>query len=140
MGLLDEVISMASASGNVQGVQPAQHASALSAIMDYVNSPQVGGIAGLQKMFQQGGLGSIFSSWISSGQNLPVSASELQNVLHSGALQAAAQKAGIDPSQLTGAMSSLLPHLIDKLTPNGQVPDPASLQNILKGFTSGQPA
>ena len=49
MGLLSEVLSMAS--GNVQGVQPAQHASALSAIMDYINSPQVGG---LQKMFQQG--------------------------------------------------------------------------------------
>jgi uncharacterized protein YidB (DUF937 family) len=104
-----------------------EQATALSAILDYVNSPQVGGIAGLQKMFQQGGLGGVFSSWLSSGQNLPVSASELQNVLHSPALPAAAQKAGIDPSQLTGAMASLLPHLIDKLTPNGQVPDSASL-------------
>ena len=138
MGLLSEVLSMAG--GNVQGVQPQQHATALSAILDYVNSPQVGGIAGLQKMFQQGGLGGVFSSWLSNGQNLPVSAGELQNVLHSPALQAAAQKAGIDPSQLTGAMTSLLPNLIDKLTPNGQVPDSASLQNILKGLTSGQPS
>ena len=58
MGLLSEVLSMAC--GNVQGVQPAQHATALSAILEYINSPQVGGIAGLQKMFQQGGLGSVF--------------------------------------------------------------------------------
>jgi uncharacterized protein YidB (DUF937 family) len=138
VGLLSEVLSMAS--GSVQGVQPAQHVTALSAIMDHINSPQVGGIAGLQKMFQQGGLSSVFSSWLSSGQNLPVSDSELQNVLHRVALQAAAQKAGIDPSQLTGAMSSLLPHLIDKLTPNGQVPDAASLPKILKGFTTGPSA
>jgi hypothetical protein len=48
MGLLSEVLSMAGS--DVQGVQPQQHATALSAILDYANSPQVDGIAGLQKM------------------------------------------------------------------------------------------
>jgi uncharacterized protein YidB (DUF937 family) len=134
MGLFDEVLSMA---GSSLG-QRTEHAGALTAIMGYIDSPQVGGVAGLQKMFQQGGLGEVFNSWVSSGQNLPVSASELQNVLHSGALQDAAQKAGIDPSQLTGMMSSLLPHLVDKLTPNGQVPDAGALQSVLKGFAAGQ--
>jgi uncharacterized protein YidB (DUF937 family) len=130
MGLRDEVLAMAGSSGAQQG----QHASALTAIMAYINSPQVGGIAGLQNMFQQGGLGSIVSSWIGTGQNLPVSASQLQNVLHGGALQQAAQQAGMDPSQLTGMMSSLLPHLVDKLSPNGQVPDASALQKILQGL------
>jgi uncharacterized protein YidB (DUF937 family) len=118
MGLFDEVLSMA---GSAMG-QQSEHAGALAAIMGYINSPQVGGIAGLQEMFQQGGLGEVFSSWVSSGQNLPVSSDALQNVLHSGALQQAAQSAGIDPNQLTGMMSTLLPHLVDKLTPNGQIP------------------
>ena len=133
MGLLDEVLSMAGSSG----AQQPQHASALTAIMSYINSPQVGGIAGLQQMFQQGGLGSIMSSWLGNGQNLPVSASQLQNVLHSDALQQAAQQHGIDPTQLTSMMSSLLPHLVDKLTPNGQVPDSNALQSMLKGLTAG---
>jgi uncharacterized protein YidB (DUF937 family) len=128
MGLFEEVIAMAGSSG-----QQTQHASALTAIMGYINSPQVGGIAGLQQMFQQGGLGHVISSWVSSGQNLPVSASQLQNVLHSGALQQAAQQSGLDPSQLTNMMSTLLPHLVDKLTPNGQVPDASALQQLLKG-------
>ena len=66
----------------------------------------------------------MFSSRLSSGQNLPVSASELQSVLHSPALQAVAQKAGIDPSQLTGAMTSLLPHLIESWRPMGKFPIP----------------
>ena len=131
MGLLDEVLAMA---GSSSGVQQGQHATALTAIMAYINSPQVGGIAGLQNMFQQGGLGSIVSSWIGTGQNLPVSASQLQNVLHGGALQQAAQQAGMDPSQLTGMMSSLLPHLVDKLSPNGQVPDASALQKMLQGL------
>jgi len=134
MGLLDEVMSMA----GVGAQQQDQHCTALTAIMNYVNSPQVGGIAGLQKMFQQGGLGSVMSSWIGSGQNSPVSADQLQNVLHSGALQEAAQKCGIDPTQLTGMMSTLLPHLVDKLTPNGQIPDASAMENHLKSLAAGQ--
>jgi uncharacterized protein YidB (DUF937 family) len=136
MGLMDEVLAMAGSSG----AQQAQHSTALGAILSYINSPQVGGIAGLQRMFQQGGVGNILSSWISTGQNLPISASQLQNVLHGGALQQAAQQSGMDPSQLTSMMSSLLPHLIDKLTPNGQVPDASALQKILSGLSAGQSA
>jgi uncharacterized protein YidB (DUF937 family) len=134
MGLLDDVISMASGSLSSGGVPPAQHATGLAAILEYVNSPQVGGVVGLQKMFQQGGLGNVISSWIGTGQNLPVSADQLQNVLHSGALQQVAQKAGMDSSQLTGMMASLLPHLIDKMTPNGEVPNASALQQMLKGL------
>ena len=111
MGLLDDVLAMAGSTG----AQQSQHATALSAILSYINSPQVGGLAGLQSMFQQGGLGHILSSWIGNGQNLPISASQLQNVLHGGALQQAAQQNGMDASQLTSMMSTLLPHLIDKL-------------------------
>lgn len=134
MGLLDEVLAMAGSTGAPQG----QNATALSAIMSYINSPQVGGIAGLQRMFQQGGLGKILSSWISTGQNMPISADQLQGVLHSGALQQAAQKVGMDPSQLTNLMGSLLPHLVDKLTPNGQVPDAGTLQKMLSGLAAGE--
>jgi uncharacterized protein YidB (DUF937 family) len=54
MGLIDEILAMAGSSGAQQG-----HASALGAIMSMINSPQVGGLAGLQSMFQQGGLARI---------------------------------------------------------------------------------
>ena len=134
MGLFDEVLSMA---GSAMGHET-QHASALTAIMGYINSPQVGGIAGLQQMFQQGGLGEVFSSWVSSGQNLPISADALKNVLDSGALQQAAESGGIDPNQLTGMMSTLLPHLVDKLTPNGQIPDASAFESMLRGLAAGQ--
>jgi len=140
MGLLDDVLAMASGSLSSGGVPPAQHATGLAAILEYVNSPQVGGVAGLQKMFQQGGLGNVISSWVGTGQNLPVSADQLQNVLHRGALQQVAQKAGIDPTQLTGMMASLLPHLVDKMTPNGEVPNASALQSMLKGLTGSASA
>jgi uncharacterized protein YidB (DUF937 family) len=133
---MDEVLAMAGSTG----AQQADHSSAFGAIINYINSPQVGGILGLQHMFEQGGLGSVMSSWMGSGQNTPISASQLQNVLHGGALQQVAQQAGMDPSKLTAMMSTLLPHLVDKLTPNGQVPDANALQSLLKGLASGQSA
>lgn len=134
MGLMDEVLALAGSTG----AQQSEHASAVGAILSYVNSPQVGGVAGLQQMFQQGGLGHVLSSWVGNGQNLPISADQLQSVLHSGALQKAAQKAGMDPEKLTGMMSTLLPHLVDKLTPEGQVPEAGTLQQVIKGFAAGQ--
>ena len=131
MGLFDEVLSMAGVGGSQQ------HGNAVSAIMDYINSPQVGGISGLQQKFQEKGMGGVISSWIGTGENQPISADQLQNVLHSDALQAAAQKFGIDPTNLTGMMSQLLPHVVDKLTPNGQVPEPGMLGQLMKGLSAG---
>jgi uncharacterized protein YidB (DUF937 family) len=136
MGIFDDIKAAAGMGSALQG----QHTGMLSAVLDYVNSPQVGGISGLQRMFQEKGLGGIVSSWISTGQNLPISADQLQNVLHSDALQQIAQKHGIDPSQLTSMMSNLLPGVVDKLTPNGQVPDHNTLQDLInaaKSMTAG---
>lgn len=135
MGLFDEVKSLAGLGG---AALPEQHAGALSAVMEYINSPQVGGISGLQQMFQQKGLGALVSSWIGTGQNLPISSDQLQSVLHSGALEQVAAKAGIDPSQLTSLMSTLLPHVVDKLTPNGEVPEGGALSQMMKALAAGR--
>jgi len=135
MGLLDDVLSMA---GMGNAAQAPQHAGTLSMIMDFINSPQVGGIAGLQKMFQEKGLGNVVSSWVGTGENLPISPDALHNVLQGGALQDLAAKSGIDTSQLSGMFSQLLPHVVDKLTPNGQVPDSGALAQMMKGLAAGQ--
>jgi len=137
MGLLDDVLGMAGL-GNT--AQSQQHAGALSMILNYINSPQVGGIAGLQKMFEEKGLGNLISSWISTGQNLPISADQLQNVLHGGALENMASKSGIDVSQLASLFSQLMPHAVDQMTPNGQIPDTSAFSQMMKGLTAGQSA
>jgi uncharacterized protein YidB (DUF937 family) len=114
MGIFDEIKTVTGL------VSTEQHAGVLAAVMEYVNSPQVGGVSGLQKMFEDKGLGHIVGSWIGSGQNLPISGDQLQSVLHSDALNQAAQKFGVDPNQLTSMMSQLLPHVVDKMTPGDQ--------------------
>jgi len=135
MGLLDDVLGMA---GMGNAAQSQQHAGALSMILNYINSPEVGGIAGLQRMFQEKGLGGIIGSWISTGQNLPISADQLQNVLQGGALQNMAAKSGMDMSQLTTIFSQLMPHAVDQMTPNGQIPDSNALDQMMKGLAAGQ--
>ncbi len=135
MGLFDDVLAMAGMGG---AAQSQQHAGTLSMIMAFINSPQVGGIAGLQQMFQQKGLGTVVSSWVGTGQNLPISADQLHNVLQGGALQELAAKSGMDTTQLAGLFSTLLPHVVDKLTPNGQVPDASALSQMMKGLAAGQ--
>lgn len=135
MGLFDDVLAMAGMGG---AAQSQQHAGTLSLLMDFINSPQVGGIAGLQQMFQQKGLGNVVSSWIGTGQNLPISADQLHNVLPGGALQNLASKSGMDTTQLAGLFSQFMPHVVDKLTPNGQVPDAGALSQMMKGLAAGQ--
>jgi uncharacterized protein YidB (DUF937 family) len=88
--------------------------------MEYVNSPQVGGVPACSGCSRRKGLAGSSDSWISTGQNLPISADQLQSALHSDALTQAAQRFGVDPNQLTSMMSQLLPHILDKMTPNGQ--------------------
>ena len=86
------------------------------------NNGQFGGLQGLIEQFQRAGLGGHMNSWISTGQNQPISPDQLTQVLGSGQLQQMAQQAGLDPQALSGQLSQLLPQMIDKLTPHGQAP------------------
>jgi uncharacterized protein YidB (DUF937 family) len=86
------------------------------------NGGQFGGLQGLIQQFQNAGLGGLIDSWISSGQNLPISPEQLTQVLGSGKLQQMAQQAGMDPQTVSAGLSQLLPQMIDKLTPHGQAP------------------
>jgi uncharacterized protein YidB (DUF937 family) len=120
MGLLDDVMGMAGI-GGAGNAQSPQHAGALAAVLEYINSPQVGGISGLQQMFQQKGLGGVIASWIGTGQNLPISSDQLQKVLHSEGLQNIVAKTGMDQAQVASVLSQMLPHLVDQMTPNGRI-------------------
>ncbi|MEO6022804.1 MAG: YidB family protein, partial [Burkholderiales bacterium] len=78
------------------------------------------------------GLADQAQSWVSTGQNMPVSGEQMHNVLGADMIQKIAAKLGIDPSQASEGMAHLLPNLIDKLTPNGAVPQSGS--ELEQGF------
>jgi len=92
------------------------------------NTP--GGLSGLVQSFHDKGLGGVAASWVGTGQNLPISADQIQHVLGSDQVKQLAAQAGISPDAAGTALSQLLPTLVDKLTPNGQMPQPSSLMEM----------
>lgn len=114
MGLLDGIASIlggnTGASSNVAG-----------SLLDMIAGGQGGGLGGLVQDFQQQGLGHLVESWVGTGQNLPVSAAQIQQVL-GPKVQAMAAQHGVSADTVSQAISQLLPHLVDQLTPNGQLP------------------
>ena len=92
---------------------------------------QEGGLGGLVQAFQNKGLGEIASSWVGTGQNLPVSSEQLQSVLGSDMVSGLAAKLGMSPGDMSGRLSQLLPQVVDKLTPNGQIEGGSDLSGAL---------
>ena len=123
MGMLDSLIgSVLSASGSSQGPQQQQHSDILGGLMGIINSPQIGGLAGLVGSFQKSGLGDMVGKWVAVGPNPTPTAAQVQQGLGGDVISNLSQKLGIDPSHLTAQLTTLLPVLIDKMTPDGQVP------------------
>lgn len=95
---------------------------------------QQGGLTGLAEAFQQKGLGDIVSSWIGTGANLPISADQIQQVLGSEQIQAFAQMAGLSPDSAGSQLAELLPGVVDRLTPDGEIPKGSNLMSTLLDF------
>jgi len=120
MGLLDSVVGSLAA-GNTQGGN-----GLLDVVMQLIQN-QPGGLAGLVQSLQQGGLGEVVNSWVSTGQNMPVSGQQLASALGGDQLQTIAAQLGLSPEQASGSLADLLPQVVDQLTPNGQLPEGGDL-------------
>ena len=92
---------------------------------------QQDGLAGLVNSFQANGFGKIVASWISTGDNLPVSQAQITQVLGSGAVQRVCQATGMSPDALSAKLTEILPMAVDKLTPNGKLPESGMLAQVL---------
>lgn len=96
------------------------------------------GLAGLVQQFAGAGLGAQASSWVSTGPNAPVSGEQMQQALGADQIAAFAQKVGLPAGQLSDLLAQVLPQVVDKLTPNGQMPQSGGLESTLSGlFQSG---
>lgn len=126
MGLMDMV-------GGLLGGQGDSKAALMQAAIDLIQNHS-GGLQGLLGQFQQAGLAQHVESWIGSGANQPISADHIQQALTGDQLQAVAQQAGLDPAQASQGLASLLPELVNHLTPNGGMPDAGQLQQGLGGL------
>jgi uncharacterized protein YidB (DUF937 family) len=94
-------------------------------MVSVVNSliQQHGGIQGVVTQLEQQGLGGVARSWITNGPNQAISPAQITQVFgNSGMLGELAAKVGMNPQDLAAKLSTALPAVIDKLTPNGTMP------------------
>lgn len=116
MGLFDSVAGAVLgklAGGGEQG-------SVAQVALDLFN--QHGGLNGILDKFKDSGLGQEAASWVSKGENLPISAEQVQQVLGSDAVSAMAAKFGLSSEDVSAKLAEYLPGVVDKLTPDGEVP------------------
>lgn len=114
MGLLDTLLG--SLSGTSAPGQSPLAAIALQLIQ------QNGGLPGIISKFEQGGFAAQAGSWVGTGANLPVTGAQLQEVLGSGSIGQIAQQLGLSHGEASSNLAQMLPQIIDRLTPNGQIP------------------
>jgi uncharacterized protein YidB (DUF937 family) len=81
-----------------------------------------GGIGGIVQQFQAKGFGDTVKSWVSTGPNQPISPDQLHQVLGPDTMTQLAAKLGMSPQDLSAKLSTVLPQVIDKMTPAGVVP------------------
>lgn len=132
MGLFDDV------AGNILGGGAQNKLAELA--LNLVSDNASGGLSGLAKIFAEKGLGDVVASWVSTGENQPVSGDQISQALGSEKIGEIAQQLGIGQQDAANGLAGLLPEIIDKLTPDGQVPDADVLTqglNLLKGRLFG---
>ena len=129
MGLLDGMAK--GLLGKVLGGGSSQN-PLMNVVLGLINNPQTGGLQGLIQTFQEKGLGDAMSSWIGTGENQPVSGDQIQHALGSNLIEQIAQQIGSSKSEVSGGLANFLPQVIDKLTPNGKLPEGDQLSQGLE--------
>ena len=137
MGLLDSVLGAVMGGQQQAGAAAGGTGGGLGGFISIVASnPQMlqaitgmlsndgghGGLGGIMAKFQQAGLGDAASSWVGNGENHAVSGDQVTSALGADTIAGLAEKLGISHGDAAGQLSSLLPGLINHLTPNGQAP------------------
>lgn len=89
-------------------------------------------LGGLLDMLSKSGLAEQKDSWVGTGQNQSVTGAQIQQALPDETLQKVAEQAGVTPDQAATELAQALPQAVDRLTPDGQVPQAASLEELVR--------
>jgi uncharacterized protein YidB (DUF937 family) len=138
MALLDDLMAQGGSICDIIKKNPQLVAAAVSMLSTKQGSVGgTGGLDGLVNAFQRGGAGDVMSSWIGTGANQQISPGQLSDVLGPDMMSQFGKAAGVSGGDASAALSSLLPALVNGLTPRGQVPQGDSLEGMLGGLIKG---
>ena len=127
MGLFDSL------AGSMMGKLGGEKGAIAQVAIDLFN--QNGGLPGVLEKFKASGFSDEVASWVGKGSNLPISATQVVQVLGSSSIQTAANKLGINPDDISAKIAEYLPQVVDRMTPNGEVnKDSGNLMATLLGM------
>lgn len=86
---------------------------------------RAGGLNAVLQRFEQQGHGAQVRSWVATGANQHVDAQAVQKIVGAQEVEAMAQRLGVSNEQVAQAFAEVMPQLVDRLTPAGQVPQQA---------------
>ncbi|MEU5916416.1 YidB family protein [Streptomyces sp. NPDC004288] len=89
-------------------------------------------LGGLLDMLTRSGLTDQAQSWVGTGDNQAVSGAQIADALPDETLQRVAAEAGVSPEQAADEIARSLPQAVDKLTPDGSLPQGGSLEDIIR--------
>ncbi|NJM53680.1 MAG: DUF937 domain-containing protein [Blastocatellia bacterium] len=133
MSLFDSIISTA---GERFGLGD-KSGTLLSALLSLMTDQNRGGFAGFLDRFSQAGLGDTVASWIGSGANSDLSEEQVESALGNDAITEIANQADVNASTTKSALAYMIPNVVDKLTPDGVVPEEKDLLSRIGDFLSG---
>ena len=84
-----------------------------------------GGLNAIVAKLEQAGFGEQVKSWLGNGQNLPITADQLKQVLGSDAVKQLAARFNIPVDQITQILAQQLPAAVDRASPDGKLPHTA---------------
>jgi uncharacterized protein YidB (DUF937 family) len=134
-GGLDDVLEKLTGSG---GTAPGGLGGMLAGLVPVVSGMLEHG--GLQKVLAQleaSGLGSQAASWVGTGANQAISAADIEKVVGSSQLAGIAAQLGVSPDEAAGALAHVLPAVVDKVSPDGEVPPQADVDAALVQLADG---
>lgn len=114
----------------------------VSELLRFMTNQQQGGFTGFLDRFKTAGLGNMVASWISKGENLPLSAPQVDQILGSSVITSFANKLGLGGSVISSALAYAIPKIINLVTPDGVAPTgvPAAISSFLgQGTTPAAP-
>lgn len=126
----DLLMSKLGANG-ADGVDGSQISEMLGGLLGSGDKPDLGG---LLSSLQSGGAAEAVSSWLGSGENQSLDTGVLSQALDGDKLSGMASKLGVEQNDLLGGLSDIIPQLMDKASPNGELLD---VGDLLKGLQGG---
>jgi uncharacterized protein YidB (DUF937 family) len=107
--------------GVLKGVAGELGKQAPSILSQVLAKTNLGDLQGIVNKLQQAGLDKQVTSWLSNGQNIPVSKEQLRAALNDKELQQIARSLGVPVDQALDVLAKYLPEAVDQASPNGQI-------------------